>query len=147
MHEIQAVELNTGTKHTSQSSAMNLAALDTAVDFSRSFQIRTIPNGSNSGRKYFLQTENDTESLNLVSSLQDFVLSAVHKNKSPGQRRQDFVRRVYHCGIFQSFAALLIILVILPNFWLSFALDQYILCAELLGFGNGGSTARNSVQS
>jgi hypothetical protein len=121
MHEIQAVELVTGTKHISQSSVINLAALETAVDFSRSFQIRTIPNGSNSGRKYFLQTENDTESLNLVSSLQDFVLSAVHKNKSPGRRRQDFVRSIYNSGIFQSFAALLIILVILPMFWLSFA--------------------------
>ena len=122
LREVIAVELV--TPPATQSSVTGLASLETAVDFSRSFQIRTDPNGSNAGRKYFLQAENDTECMRLVSVLQNFARSALNRSKSPGQRRQDFVRMIYNSNAFQSFAAVLIILVRIAKSLLSFCREQ-----------------------
>ncbi len=109
LHEVIAVERVIFPSNLS--TVTGLAVLETAVDFSRSFQIRTISDGANSGRKYFLQAENDTQCSDLVMALQSLVRSAVSRSKSPGQRRQEFLREVYNSNIFQSIAAFLIIMV------------------------------------
>ena len=109
LHEVLSVE--PVSQPASQAAVTGLAALETAVDFSRSFQIRTIPDGYNSGRKYFLQAESDIVCSNLVSTLQGFVRSAVFRSKSPGQRRQELIWRIYNSNFFQSLAAVLIIMV------------------------------------
>ena len=122
LREVIAVDLVTPPSN--QSSVTGLLALETAVDFSRSFQIRTDPNGFNAGRKYYLQAENDAECMRLVSVLRNFARSAVNQSKSPGQRRQEFVRMIYNSNAFQSLAAVLIILVSVAKYLLSFCQDQ-----------------------
>jgi hypothetical protein len=109
LNEVVAVERVLSSAN--RALAPSLLALENAVDFSRSFQIRTIPNGYNAGRKYFLQAERDEICSDLVSTLHNFVRSAVLRSKSPGQRRQDLVRRIYNSNTIQSLAAVLIILV------------------------------------
>jgi hypothetical protein len=109
LHEVIAVER--AALPATQSAVTGLVALESAIDFSRSLQIRTIPDGYNSGRKYFLQAGDDSVCVNLVSTLQSLVRSAVFRSKSPGQRRQELVRRIYNSNAFQSIAAVLIILV------------------------------------
>ncbi len=109
LHEVVAVERV--PPPASSGGVTGLAALETALDFSRSLQIRTIPNGFNSGRKYFLQAESETLCSNLIFTLQGFVGSAIFRSRSPGQHRQELIRRIYNSNSFQSFAAVLIILV------------------------------------
>ncbi len=127
LHEIIAVELV--PRPVNDAAVTGLASLETAVDFSRSFQIRTIPDGYNSGRKYFLQVESDSVCSDLVSTLQDLVRMAVLRSKSPGQRRQELIKKIYNSNVFQSCAAVLIILARMINNF------QYFLCLKIVLLG------------
>jgi hypothetical protein len=88
-----------------------------AMDFTCALQIRTIKNGYNAGRKYFLRANSDEERDDLVKQL--LVLSKNAKARaetaSAWEKMQNRVRRVYNSSLFQGVAAFLIIAVSAPS--------------------------------
>jgi hypothetical protein len=82
-----------------------------AVSVVNALQIQTAPEGYNSGRKYFLQTETESERDQLVHDLKRRVKRASKELISSFKRRQMYVKRIYNSNVVQSFAALLIFLV------------------------------------
>ena len=81
------------------------------VSVNNALQIQTIPDGYNSGRKYFLQAESETERNQLASKLKRLVKIASTELVPPYERRKLLVKGIYNSNFVQGFAALLIILV------------------------------------
>ncbi len=81
------------------------------VSVNNALQIQTISDGYNSGRKYFLRAETETERDQLASNLKRLVKIASTELVSAYERRKNFVKGIYNSNFVQGFAALLIILV------------------------------------
>ena len=86
-------------------------SFEKAIDFTHAFQIRTVPDGQNAGRKYFLRAESDEQVAALTRQLSQ--LSRVASDKAASRSRwakaQRTVRAAYTSDLVQSVAALLII--------------------------------------
>ncbi len=101
-----------GVEHLEQDSEKSSKILfDKVVSVSNALQIQTIPDGYNSGRKYFLQTETEIERDQLASNLTRLVKIASTDLVSPHERRKILVKGIYNSNLVQGIAALLIILV------------------------------------
>ncbi len=91
-------------------------SFEKAIDFTHAFQIRTLPDGQNAGRKYFLRAESDEQVAALLKLLAQ--LSQIASDKAASRSRwakaQRIVRATYTSDMVQSVAALLIIGVRLP---------------------------------
>ena len=85
--------------------------LERAENFEHSFQIRTIPDGHNSGRKYILQAENDLERNKFIAHISSLTKLAKMAEESPFNRTQKFVKKIYNSDAIQGIAASLIVLV------------------------------------
>ncbi len=83
------------------------------IDFRFSFQIRTLHDGQNAGRKYFLRGESDEQVARLIKELVH--LSQVASDKAAARSRwakaQRVVRNAYNSDPVQGVAAFLIIAV------------------------------------
>jgi hypothetical protein len=97
--------------HQDESLKSSTVLFDTIVSFANALQIQTTPNGHNSGRKYFLQTETETERDQLMHDLRHRVKHASNMLISSFRRSQMRVRKIYNSVVVQSIAAFLIILV------------------------------------
>ncbi len=84
---------------------------DKVVSVNNALQIQTVPDGYNSGRKYFLQAESEAERDQVASNLTRLVKSASTELISTHERRKMLVKEIYNSNTVQAFAALLIILV------------------------------------
>ena len=77
------------------------------------FQIRTIENGYNAGRPYYVQAESPEDCSEFVADLENYVVVA--KRRANGSSRfiesQRLAQRVYNSPPFQIIAAILIITV------------------------------------
>ena len=77
------------------------------------FQIRTIENGYNAGRPYYVQAESPEDCSEFVADLENYVVVA--KRRANGSSRfiesQRWAQRVYNSPPFQIIAAILIITV------------------------------------
>jgi hypothetical protein len=82
-----------------------------AVSVSHALQIQTVAEGHNSGRKYFLQADTDTQRNQLVAELKRLVRRASTELISSFKRKKMRVRKIYNSDYVQSFAALLILMV------------------------------------
>ncbi len=82
-----------------------------AMIIDHGIEIHTAPDGYNSGRKYILQVDSETELNQLVVDIKRLANRASKKTTSAFQRRKMLVRRVYNSNAVQSIASLLIALV------------------------------------
>ncbi len=89
----------------------SLELLEKSVSILNALQIQTTPEGHNSGRKYLLQTDAETERDQLVQDIKRRVKNASKELISASKRRQMYVKRIYNSNAVQSIAALLILLV------------------------------------
>ena len=92
-----------------------VASLDKAASTISAFQIRTDPLGYNCGRKYCMQAASDAHCAELLEFISDLAKKARHlkdlRTKTFFQRSQDRVKAVYSSVYFQTFSALLILMV------------------------------------
>jgi hypothetical protein len=81
------------------------------IDFTYAFQIRTLPDGENAGRKYFLRAESDEQVIIITKELAQLSRIAADKaaSRSRWAKAQRIVRAVYTSDMVQSVAAMLII--------------------------------------
>ncbi len=88
-------------------------SFETSIDLSHAFQIRTIKNGFNAGRKYIIQTSSDDVMTELVDEISELVrvITERQATKSKWRKIQKRVRRIYNSSLFQGIAAFLIIAV------------------------------------
>jgi hypothetical protein len=86
---------------------------EAAIDFTHAFQIRTLKDGQNAGRKYVLRADSDDQAAIFVSELNH--LSRVAAEEAVARTRwenlQRRVRAVYDSSLFQGVSAILIIVV------------------------------------
>ena len=82
--------------------------------FRNSFQIRTLVNGYNSGRAYYLKASNEQECANLINTLTASTLAAkkAKEAKTRFEKSQERVRVVYRSGICQGITATMIVAVL-----------------------------------
>ncbi len=85
--------------------------LEKAVNALHALQIQTVPEGHNSGRKYFLQADTELQRNELMTQLKSLVDRASTESISSFKRRQMVIKRVYNSNMVQSIAALLIVMV------------------------------------
>ena len=85
------------------------------------FQIKTIPDGFNSGRTYSLQCESEEQLHNIMDLLEKNIHDAKKRVEARSRLRksQDKVRKVYTSMLFQCGVAVLIMAVRMPFFLLS----------------------------
>jgi hypothetical protein len=83
------------------------------IDFRLSFQIRTLPDGKNAGRKYFLRGESDEQVTKLIRDLIHLAQTASDRAaaRSRWAKAQRVVRNAYNSDPIQGAAAFLIIAV------------------------------------
>ena len=81
------------------------------VKFKNSFKIRTLIDGYNSGRTYYLKASNDEQCANIVKQLSQSAKAAkkAKEAKTRFERSQERVRDVYHSAPCQSFVACMIV--------------------------------------
>ena len=114
------------SRRASSASKKSERDVDLQVTKLKVFQIRTIEDGFNTGRTYYVQTESSKECSIFVQHLKAAAASAVRRAKGSTkfQELQNKARRIYECAPFQILAALLIIAVshefpfLISNFFL-----------------------------
>jgi hypothetical protein len=81
------------------------------IDFTYAFQIRTMPDGQNAGRKYFLHADSDEQVAAFTKQLGQLSRAASDRaaSRSRWAKAQRTVRAAYTSDFVQSVAALLII--------------------------------------
>jgi hypothetical protein len=123
------------SSHRDSQSQANIASLESAASTISAFQIRTVPSGYNCGRKYCLQAESDAQCEEMIKLLTKLSLAAQLRQeaKSPCQRSQDAMRRVFNSMPFQIYSATLIFF----NFFISAAEAQLI---DVTDEGSGSRT-------
>ncbi len=89
------------------------SAIETTVDFTNAFQIRTRADGYNAGRSYFLQVKSDQDLAGLIQGITSVAKCAARKARarSPWAIAQEHARTLYNSSWFQGTAAFLIIAV------------------------------------
>jgi hypothetical protein len=83
------------------------------VKFKNTVQIRTIQDGYNSGRKYYIQARSEAECQEIAGNLKKYAAHELEKflAKTRFEKAQEFVRNYYTSTACQSAVALLIIAV------------------------------------
>jgi hypothetical protein len=114
LSEVTSVGLMMSNEHRSQQHGPT-TSYDSVVDFTHAFQIQTVKNGHNAGRKYILRADTDEEVSNLIEHLGNIAKKAARARKKTGEtcqeRLQRYVRKVYSASWFQAITATLIIAV------------------------------------
>ncbi len=83
------------------------------VKFKNSFKIRTLIDGYNSGRTYYLKASSDEKCADIVKQLSQSAKAAkkAKEAKTRFERSQERVRDIYHSAPCQSFVACMIVAV------------------------------------
>lgn len=83
---------------------------DSKAIFENTLQVKTILDGYNSGRTYYLVTNNQLECMQLCVELSRLSRDAKQRKEAKGrfEKSQDWVRQLYNSFVFQVLAALLI---------------------------------------
>jgi hypothetical protein len=111
--EVTSIEPMLNSEQNSTEKSTSESTFEVAVENSNAMQIRTIKNGHNAGRKYYLQASSAQELDDLVSELRLLTKSATERAEASSKwnKLQERVRLVYNSSWFQGVAALLIIAV------------------------------------
>jgi hypothetical protein len=92
-----------------------LNSYESVIDFTHAFQVRTVKNGQNAGRKYILRAGSDEEVAAIAEELSLLVKKASRKKemaaKSWRANAQNIIRKLYSSSVFQGIFALLIVAV------------------------------------
>jgi hypothetical protein len=114
LSEVIAVELMRPMeqqKSEQQGSSKN--SYESVTDFTHAFQIRTMKDGQNAGRKYVFQGNSEEQVVDIVKKLNLLVKKAIEiaAARSMWEKFQIQVRVIYSSSSFQTITALLIIAV------------------------------------
>ena len=114
LSEVTSVGLMMSNDHHSQQHGPT-NSYDNVIDFTHAFQIRTVKNGHNAGRKYILRANTDEEVAKIIGHLGNLAKKAARAEKKAGETCQGmlqrYVRKVYSASWFQAITATLIIAV------------------------------------
>ena len=114
LSEVTSVELMVSANSGDQQD-LPTNSYDSVIDFTHAFQIRTVKNGQNAGRKYILRASSDEEVGSLIEQFNELAKKAFHAQKdsvkSWRQKVQKHVRKLYSASWFQAVTATLIIAV------------------------------------
>jgi hypothetical protein len=115
LSEVLSVELMVSADHRIDQQDLPTNSYDNVVDFTHAFQIRTMKNGQNAGRKYVLRADSDAEVAALIGQFSELSKKAFQAQrdaaKSWRNKLLEYVRRVYGSSLFQIIFATLIIAV------------------------------------
>ena len=94
----------------------NMVADSTKVKFRNSFQIRTLIDGYNSGRSYYLKAASAEECTEIMNKLKALANTAkkLKEAKTRFQESQERIRVVYHSTAVQGVVAAMIVAVLVP---------------------------------
>jgi hypothetical protein len=115
LHEVISIESMLSVDRGEQDGQHTLNSYESVIDFTHAFQVRTVKNGQNAGRKYILRVGSDEEVTTITEELSLLTKKAARKKemaaKSWKANAQNIIRKLYSSSVFQGIFALLIVAV------------------------------------
>ncbi len=113
LSEVTSIELMMSADQRNDQQENPTNSYEAVIDFTYAFQIRTVQNGQNAGRKYILRASSDEEAAKLVENLCDLKKKAAKRAAANSwrERMQLRIRTLYTSQLFQAITATLIVAV------------------------------------
>ena len=113
LFEVMSIEVMISVDQRADQHGQQTNSYDAVVDFTNAFQIRTVKNGQNAGRKYVLRANSAEEVTAIMDQLSDLAKKAAENEaaKTWRDKLQQRVRQVYISQWFQAITTTLIIAV------------------------------------
>ena len=116
LHEVISIESMLSVEPRGEQNGQHtLNTFESVIDFTHAFQVRTLKNGQNAGRKYILRAGSDEEVTAIAEQLSLLTKKATRKKekaaKSWRANAQYIIRKLYSSSVFQGIFALLIVAV------------------------------------
>ena len=113
LFEVMSIEAMKSVEQRGEQQGHKTNNYESVIDFTHAFQIRTVKNGQNAGRKYILRGSSDEEVATIIGQLSELAKIAAEKEAAKSWREiwQLRIREVYMSSWFQAMSALLIVAV------------------------------------
>ncbi len=113
LSEVTSIELMMSADQRNDQQESHTNTYDAVIDFTHAFQIRTVKNGQNAGRKYILRASSDEEAAKIVEHLCELKKKAAERAAANSwrERMQLRIRILYRSQLFQAITSTLIVAV------------------------------------